>query len=378
MTTVTLIGLGVVGSHAVGLLIRMGLIDRLILVDPDVYDESNLTSQCIEPRDVGRPKVLAQKRRVRAIAPGIDVTAIQSRLEDVPPGRLRADVIVTCLDSAAARIDANEIAGMLGVPLIDTGVRGADLLGRVDVYLPRPKCACFECLLAAHDYQQAEVVHSCEEGRDPRRSRPTPAPSATSAALGSLVASATVVVLEELLRSRDPGALAGRRILFELRNHRHAVSRLPFNPACRRSPHEPWAIRSFGEHASRLTFTELHAQVGAATSDAAIRIFGTRFVTEVVCVRCGRKRRVVRVERGLGGARGWCGACHRPMEVTSLGLVEWLPLAALTSRELDRALESFGLARGDVVTIRSRGTEQHVELKLPRGAGGAAQAREES
>ncbi len=73
------------------------------------------------PLDIGRPKVLAQAEKLRRIRPGfghagLDMIALQQRIEDVPRGLLKCDLIVSCLDSKAARQHVNEIAWRLKRP----------------------------------------------------------------------------------------------------------------------------------------------------------------------------------------------------------------------------------------------------------------------
>ena len=105
---------GNIGSHLVPLLARLPGVTRLTLVDCDRYEEKNLQSQAITPSDVGQPKARVQARRARRINPKLEVVPIVDRLENVPLGCLRGDVILACLDSKESRRCANEIAWRLG------------------------------------------------------------------------------------------------------------------------------------------------------------------------------------------------------------------------------------------------------------------------
>ena len=58
---------GNIGSHLVPHIARMQDVERIVLVDPDAYDESNLAGQEIDAGDVGRPKVEVQGDRARRI-----------------------------------------------------------------------------------------------------------------------------------------------------------------------------------------------------------------------------------------------------------------------------------------------------------------------
>ena len=59
------------------------------------------------------------------------------RVEDVPLGRLRADVIVAAVDSLGTRQYLSAASFRLGQPWIDTAVDGSGWLVRVSVFVPR-------------------------------------------------------------------------------------------------------------------------------------------------------------------------------------------------------------------------------------------------
>ena len=84
---------GNTGSHLLPHLGRMHGIARLTLVDPDVYTAGNLSAQDIESRQVGEIKVRAQAARLRAINPTLEVATMAERIEDVPRGLLRGDLL---------------------------------------------------------------------------------------------------------------------------------------------------------------------------------------------------------------------------------------------------------------------------------------------
>ena len=61
---------GNIGSHLVPHLARMQLLDSVTLIDNDVYEASNLQTQDVTPRDVGKRKTAVQARRLKRIRPG--------------------------------------------------------------------------------------------------------------------------------------------------------------------------------------------------------------------------------------------------------------------------------------------------------------------
>jgi tRNA A37 threonylcarbamoyladenosine dehydratase len=102
--SVTLIGAGGnIGSHLVPHLGRMPGIQKVTLVDRDIYEERNLISQDILADDIDKPKAHVQASRLRAINPNLHVTPIVGAVENLPLGILRSDVVLTALDSRRSR-----------------------------------------------------------------------------------------------------------------------------------------------------------------------------------------------------------------------------------------------------------------------------------
>lgn len=94
-------GCGGLGSQAAVSLARAG-VGRLILVDGDRVEESNLNRQHYFLEDVGRLKVEALAARLRSINPEIQASALALRLE---PGRVAevfgtADLLIEAFDRA--------------------------------------------------------------------------------------------------------------------------------------------------------------------------------------------------------------------------------------------------------------------------------------
>ncbi len=102
--SVTLVGLGNIGSPTATLLSKLPDVDFVRLIDPDTYDASNLVSQAISHADVGRSKAVALAQRIQQQSSGVAVEAIVSRVEDVPLGQLRADVLISCPDTRITRL----------------------------------------------------------------------------------------------------------------------------------------------------------------------------------------------------------------------------------------------------------------------------------
>lgn len=162
-TTVVLVGLGNIGSHAVPLMARDA--ERFVLVDPDGYEVGQQWGQDIRLRDVHQPKVAVQAARVGELNRDIEVIAWPRRIETLPTGMLRNAVVVSALDSIGARVRLAARVWHAGSPFVDTAVGGGESqLSRTNVYIPDEEDGpCFECGLDEMD--GAEDRTPCEGGK---------------------------------------------------------------------------------------------------------------------------------------------------------------------------------------------------------------------
>jgi sulfur carrier protein ThiS adenylyltransferase len=95
----TVIGTGAIGRQAALQLSAIG-VPRLRLVDFDVVDMTNVTTQGYWASDVGRPKVEATAAAIRQLDPAIDVECIQDRYR---PRIQIGEAVFCCVDSIDAR-----------------------------------------------------------------------------------------------------------------------------------------------------------------------------------------------------------------------------------------------------------------------------------
>ncbi|MFO7619365.1 MAG: sulfur carrier protein ThiS adenylyltransferase ThiF [Thermoplasmata archaeon] len=102
--TVGIAGLGGLGSNVAMALARAG-IGRLVIVDFDDVEESNLNRQAYTVDQVGMRKTEALTQNIAKANPSVDVTAVHLKLE---PGMMDApfasvDVVIEALDDAGAK-----------------------------------------------------------------------------------------------------------------------------------------------------------------------------------------------------------------------------------------------------------------------------------
>ena len=97
--SVTVIGIGAIGRQVALQLAAIG-VSRLQLVDFDLVDLTNITTQGYLAEDIGQPKVAACAQAILQLDPEIEVLLVQDRF------RPRLDVgsaVFCCVDSISAR-----------------------------------------------------------------------------------------------------------------------------------------------------------------------------------------------------------------------------------------------------------------------------------
>jgi adenylyltransferase/sulfurtransferase len=144
-STFVIVGAGGLGSP---LALALGLAGagRLVLVDDDVVDLSNLPRQILYGTgDVGRAKVDAA--RAALVARGVAaerVEAVRTRFDERSAASLLHDATVVCdgSDDLATKFFVNDVAAARGVPAVIAGV----LRDRGQVFPVAPGGACYRCL----------------------------------------------------------------------------------------------------------------------------------------------------------------------------------------------------------------------------------------
>lgn len=96
---VTIIGLGGIGGNVAQALVRSGIRD-LVLVDPDVVEDSNLNRQsAFRKKDVGLPKTEALKNFLNEISGDLKLTPAQVTIDDMDPRFLSDRLVINCADN---------------------------------------------------------------------------------------------------------------------------------------------------------------------------------------------------------------------------------------------------------------------------------------
>jgi molybdopterin/thiamine biosynthesis adenylyltransferase len=350
--SVTVIGAGNIGSHLLPLVARMPAVGCVTIVDHDSYEEKNLVSQSISPADVGRPKASVQAARLLAIRPQLHVTPVVDRVENVPPGALRADVLLGCLDSRRSRRIVSSLAWRLGVPLIDAGVLPDGLLARIQVYRPDPANACLECAWDDGDYRAEQEDFSCD-GK-------LVEPAATNApcCLGALAAAMQAIELVKILAGDWVHVAAGSEVLLDACFHRHFVTRLPRNPACR-FDHRTFAVRELRRSPDSLTLADLFA-----TGSDVLRVEGQRFVRQWACASCQTAKDIFGLSDRIADSLT-CPECGQRMRAIGFQTFNQLSAADVPDGLLTAPLSTLGFRAGDFLTGSDGSGEAHFEIINP-------------
>ena len=140
-STVTIVGVGGLGTVVAELLCRMG-VGKLVLIDGDVVAGHNLSRQHLFTQDdVGKKKVLAAKDHLARINQDVDVDVCEEFLQDENVDALTG-VVVDCVDNHTTRrlIDANCDVWVHGAAIEDKGtVMVFDKVRYDDVYTDKVK-----------------------------------------------------------------------------------------------------------------------------------------------------------------------------------------------------------------------------------------------
>ncbi|NLF15484.1 MAG: ThiF family adenylyltransferase [Anaerolineaceae bacterium] len=153
---VGVVGCGGTGSLVVQMLAHLG-VRRLVLVDPDVVEVSNLNRLVgARPADArnGRYKVDVARRLARSISHNVQVRALPLSVAD--PAAVAAlkglDLLFGCTDNDGSRLILNRMAVQYLIPYLDLGAGlqaapgGRLSAGGGQVRLVRPGSFCLACI----------------------------------------------------------------------------------------------------------------------------------------------------------------------------------------------------------------------------------------
>ena len=133
---VAVVGAGGLGGQVILVLARVG-VGHLVVVDHDVFDETNLNRQALcHGESIGRPKPEEALAMVRSINPGVEVTPHMAKIDDSNAREILggSDVVVDALDNVSARFALERATKALKIPLVHGAVAGFE--GRMMTIFP--------------------------------------------------------------------------------------------------------------------------------------------------------------------------------------------------------------------------------------------------
>ncbi len=213
--TVLVVGVGGLGSPVILYLAAAG-IGRLILVDHDVVDLSNLQRQIAhQTGSVGSRKVESAAATARDLNPHCDILTVAEKLDETNASQWisQTNVIVDCSDNFAVRFLLNRLSVQLRVPLVSGAAIRFD--GQLAVYDPRKSDSpCYRCL-----YE--------ETGEEDMRCVTNGVLAPIVGIVGSIQAAETLKVIASIGDS-----LVGRLLLLDGLRMQFREIRLKKNPQC--------------------------------------------------------------------------------------------------------------------------------------------------
>lgn len=212
---VLVVGAGALGVPAAAYLAAGG-IGTIGIMDPDAVELSNLPRQILHrTEDLGRPKVLSLRDRLRRIDSHVGVETIEGRLDETNASPLIAayDFVIDASDNFATKFLINDVAVALGIPFSHGGVLG--FLGQTLTVVPG--CgACYRCLFSAPP-PPGETA-TC---RDAGILGPV------AGLIGAIQAAQALAAL-----SGEPGLLIDRLLTYDALQSRWREVRIARNPRC--------------------------------------------------------------------------------------------------------------------------------------------------
>jgi molybdopterin/thiamine biosynthesis adenylyltransferase len=210
------VGAGGLGAPAL-LVLAAGGVGRIVLVEDDVVETSNLNRQPLfGEEDVGARKAPAAAARLRALFPRLALEARDVRFDAANAVDLvrAADVVVDGSDNFATKFLANDVALRVRRPLVHGGV--IRTTAQVLTIAPAGLGGCLRCLFEAPPPPGA--VPSCSQ----------------AGILGPLAGFAGGLMGAEALRllAGERGAYEGRLYTYEARSARSRIVLVRKRPGC--------------------------------------------------------------------------------------------------------------------------------------------------
>jgi adenylyltransferase/sulfurtransferase len=357
---VLIAGLGASGQNLLLTLRLLGL-GRLLGIDCDEFELSNVTRSPLHPRTRGStkhdtarkaPAVAAEAARM-AVGGSSEVWSRDGFVQELGFGpSSKIDLVLSAVDRQDARAYLARQTRLAGVPLAEAGFTGEHLSFAVFAN-DREDEPCWTC---SNREIEASALSCTAYAKNARAAGFVPAIQTGAAALAAFQAEAAI----EVLHGRSQ--LVGKRVFLNLRTGVARVVTLARDPACP-SPHEPQEIVPLALPRPA-TVRDLVRAVDSQIEDAAIAL-SSPFVLRAPCAACGGAVDVNAPLWRLTGPPLCSEPCRASSTVTDGATIA---LDAI-SRDTDEAVlalpcTTLGVGPWSVVEVTSRRTEQTIFFEI--------------
>ncbi len=135
--SVGIVGAGGLGGFVLELLARMG-VGKLVVIDGDVFSESNLNRQLLATETaMGKAKTSQAAKRISDLNSSLDVDAYHCLGDRNNMKTIFSDcnLVIDCLDNLPSRFDLEAVCGQLNIPMIHGAIAG--FIGQLAVIRPK-------------------------------------------------------------------------------------------------------------------------------------------------------------------------------------------------------------------------------------------------
>ena len=153
-STITIIGLGALGSVISEMLVRSG-VKNLIIIDRDIIELTNLQRQSLYcEEDIGKLKALVAKEKLEKINSEVKIKSYSEDLDYNNIEIIKSDLILDCTDNLDTRFLINDYSKSKKIPWIYAAVIGGKgMVLPVNINNP-----CFSCIFKETD----QIIGTCE------------------------------------------------------------------------------------------------------------------------------------------------------------------------------------------------------------------------
>jgi molybdopterin/thiamine biosynthesis adenylyltransferase len=331
---VVILGVGALGNVVAQTLALAG-VGRLVLCDPDVVSASNLSrTPLFRPDHVGVPKVDAAAATLQELAPALKVEGRAAPfVHGVGLAEMRdAALIMSCLDSRAARVQLAGRCGLVRARWLDAGT--SPWGGEIRPYLD-PEGPCYGCGFTPAERGATDMPRGCT----------APAlPLGAHAGVASLVGSwASLLAMRVLMGLTVPSELLV--VDGERGTTVRVVQRR--DPAC--PFHEPLEVTLRVALGVAPTVGALMAALREGLGDGVVPLPWQPIMRLLVCRRCGRDE----VAWGMPAPRP-CAACGDTCQPRTSWRLDGAPPAL--------PLTAAGVAPREILPVKTPSGIVAVEL----------------